>query len=113
MSLVLKVPAVILNAVKDPEETTRPQPIGSFSPCPYSPLAGCPILGSFIAKGGYSQPANRFSPLQLNPEPLFIAIPNARHSERSEDPPHLLLHLHFALTVAFEFAFAVKFLPSS
>jgi hypothetical protein len=31
--LPLQVPAVILNAVKDPEETTQQQPIGSFNPC--------------------------------------------------------------------------------
>jgi hypothetical protein len=85
--------------------------------------ARLPVAPSFAVhrEGWVFAPANRFSPLQLNPGPLFIAIPSARHSERSEDPPHLLLHLHFALTVAFEFAltvafkfaFAVKFLPSS
>jgi hypothetical protein len=40
LHLQLKVPAVILNAVKDPEETTRPQPHASFDPhlcrlCPF------------------------------------------------------------------------------
>jgi hypothetical protein len=34
LPLLLQVPAVILNAVKDPEETTRQQHFGPFNPYP-------------------------------------------------------------------------------